>query len=48
MEENKYSRVSVLEVGLFDKFTSERGSSRTRISVYVALNLHEHICICRM
>lgn len=46
MEEKKYTRVSVLEVGLFDEFTSERGSGRTCISVHVALNLRDAICIC--
>jgi len=42
----KYTRVSVLEVGLFDTFASEKGSGRTRISVHVALNLRNAICIC--
>jgi hypothetical protein len=46
MEEKKYTKVSVLEVVLFGKFTSERGSGRTRISVHVALNLRELVCIC--
>jgi hypothetical protein len=45
MEEKKYTKVPVLEVVLFGKFTSERGRGRTRISVHVALNLRELVCI---